>query len=83
MALEKNTWGGETFESLKSAKDLPCMECSEGGECTGNALRVTVMHGGQPNGRPSAEAKLWRAIAFWETVTLLPCREAVCHLSSS
>lgn len=45
MALEKNTWEGETFESLKSAKDLPCMECSEGSECMDNALRVTVMHG--------------------------------------
>lgn len=46
MALAKNTWGGETFESLKSAENLPCVECSGAWRVHEQALRVTVIHGG-------------------------------------
>lgn len=55
MALEENTWEGETFESLKTAKNLPCAECSESDGCVS---KLSVTTGRRDSQRPSAGAEV-------------------------
>lgn len=60
MALEKNTWGEEPFESLSPLRTCLCGMLGEWREHE-QALWRAHCQGGQPTGRPAGEARMHQA----------------------
>lgn len=60
MALEKNTWGEETFDSLSLLRTCLCGMLGEWREHE-QAPRSARRPGGRPHGRPAVEARMRQA----------------------
>lgn len=57
MALEKNTWGAETFEWLSLVRTCLCGMRGEWREHE-QALPTVHCQGARPTGRPATEARM-------------------------